>query len=151
MSPTHPANIDIAAALAEAQEQYRARNPKSLAQYEAACAALPGGNTRSAIFVEPFPLTMVKGEGAHLWDADGHEYVDFLSEFTAGLFGHSHPRDPPRDRRGARRRRQFRRARAGRGALCRGDLRALSVDRPGALHQFRHRGQSDGGQPGAAP
>ena len=91
MSPTHPANIDIAAALTEAQEQYRARYPKSLAQYEEACAALPGGNTRSAIFAEPFPLTMVRGEGAHLWDADGHEYVDFLSEFTAGIFGHSHP------------------------------------------------------------
>src|SRR5205085_11994955 len=90
MSTTHPANIDIAAALAEAQEQYSARNPKSLAQYEAACAALPAGNTRSAIFVDPFPLTMAKGEGAHLWDLDGHEYVDFLSEFTAGLFGHSH-------------------------------------------------------------
>src|SRR5215471_5225210 len=91
MNTTHPANIDIVAALAEAQELYRARNPKSLAQYETACAALPGGNTRSAIFVDPFPLTMAKGEGAHLWDIDGHEYVDFLSEFTAGLFGHSHP------------------------------------------------------------
>ena len=34
---------------------------------------------------------MVKGDGAHLWDADGHEYVDFLREFTAGIFGHSHP------------------------------------------------------------
>jgi glutamate-1-semialdehyde 2,1-aminomutase len=91
MTTTETANINLAAALAEAQEQYRAKNPKSLAQYEAACAALPGGNTRHSIFVEPFPLTMVKGEGSHLWDADGHEYVDFLSEFTAGLFGHSHP------------------------------------------------------------
>src|SRR6266576_3460413 len=90
MSTNHPANIDIAAALAEAQEEYRARNPKSLAQYGEACAALPGGNTRSAIFVEPFPLTMVRGEGSRLWDLDGHEYVDFLSEFTAGLYGHSH-------------------------------------------------------------
>jgi glutamate-1-semialdehyde 2,1-aminomutase len=91
MNTTHPANIDIAAALAEAQEQYRAANPKSLAQHEEACAALPGGNTRSAIFVDPFPLTIGRGEGAHLWDLDGHEYVDFLSEFTAGLYGHSHP------------------------------------------------------------
>src|SRR2546423_4551243 len=91
MSTSHPANIDIAAALAEAQELYRARNPKSLAQYQEACAAMPGGNTRSAIFVDPFPLTMAKGEGSHLWDIDGHEYVDFLSEFTAGVFGHSHP------------------------------------------------------------
>jgi glutamate-1-semialdehyde 2,1-aminomutase len=91
MSTTHPANINIAAALAEAQEQYRARNPKSLALYDEACDALPGGNTRHSIYIDPFPLTMVKGEGARLWDADGHEYIDFLSEFTAGLFGHSHP------------------------------------------------------------
>ena len=91
MSTNHPANIDIAAALAEAQELYRAGNPKSLAQYQEACAAMPGGNTRSAIHVDPFPLTMAHGEGARLWDIDGHEYVDFLSEFTAGIFGHSHP------------------------------------------------------------
>jgi glutamate-1-semialdehyde 2,1-aminomutase len=91
MPDVRPANIDIDAALREAEEQYRARNPKSLALYEKACDALPGGNTRSAIYAEPFPLTMVKGEGAHLWDADGHEYADFLSEFTAGLYGHSHP------------------------------------------------------------
>jgi glutamate-1-semialdehyde 2,1-aminomutase len=91
MSPSPPANVDIAAALAEAQEQYHTRNPKSLAQYQEACIALPGGNTRHSIFTDPFPLTMAKGEGAHLWDLDGHEYVDFLSEFTAGLFGHSHP------------------------------------------------------------
>jgi glutamate-1-semialdehyde 2,1-aminomutase len=84
-------NIDAAAALAEAEELYRARNPKSLAQHQAACAALPGGNTRSAIHVDPFPLTMARAEGARLWDLDGHEYVDFLSEFTAGIYGHSHP------------------------------------------------------------
>jgi glutamate-1-semialdehyde 2,1-aminomutase len=87
-----PANIDIAAALAEAEELYRARNPKSLAQHRRAAEFLPGGNTRTAIFAEPFPLTMARGEGAHLWDADGHEYSDFLSEFTAGIYGHSHPK-----------------------------------------------------------
>jgi glutamate-1-semialdehyde 2,1-aminomutase len=91
MTSPHPTNIDIRGALAEAEELYRARNPKSLAQHRAACEAMPGGNTRSAIHVDPFPLTMVRGEGARLWDLDGHEYVDFLSEFTAGIFGHSHP------------------------------------------------------------
>jgi glutamate-1-semialdehyde 2,1-aminomutase len=87
----HPTNIDINAALAEAEELYRRKNPKSLAQHRAACEAMPGGNTRSAIHVDPFPLTMVRGEGARLWDLDGHEYVDFLNEFTAGIYGHSHP------------------------------------------------------------
>jgi len=91
MTAGRPANIDINAALAEAEELYRANNPKSLTQHREACAAMPGGNTRSAIHVDPFPLTMVRGEGARLWDLDGHEYVDFLSEFTAGIFGHSHP------------------------------------------------------------
>src|ERR1700751_3705949 len=91
MTPGHPANIDINAALVEAEERYRANNPKSLAQHREACAAMPGGNTRWAIHVDPFPLTMVRGDGARLWDIDGHEYVDFLSEFTAGIFGHSHP------------------------------------------------------------
>ena len=60
MSTTHPANINVAAALAEAQEQYRARHPKSLALHEEACAALPGGNTRHSIYADPFPLTMVR-------------------------------------------------------------------------------------------
>jgi glutamate-1-semialdehyde 2,1-aminomutase len=87
----HAANIDIAAALAEAEEHYRAANPKSLAQHREACAAMPGGNTRASIHVDPFPLTMARGEGARLWDLDGHEYADFLSEFTAGIYGHSHP------------------------------------------------------------
>src|ERR1700730_1064638 len=91
MAASFPAIIDLKSALAEAEEHCRARNPKSLAQHHDACAAMPGGNTRSAIHVDPFPLTMVRGEGARLWDLDGHEYVDFLSEFTAGIYGHSHP------------------------------------------------------------
>jgi glutamate-1-semialdehyde 2,1-aminomutase len=52
---------------------------------------MPGGNTRSVIHVPPFPLTIVRGEGARLYDADGHIYLDFLGEYTAGLYGHSHP------------------------------------------------------------
>jgi glutamate-1-semialdehyde 2,1-aminomutase len=86
-----PPNIDLSAALAEAEELYAARNPKSLAQHREACTAMPGGNTRSAIHVDPFPITIAHGEGARLWDIDGHEYIDFLSEFTAGIYGHSHP------------------------------------------------------------
>jgi glutamate-1-semialdehyde 2,1-aminomutase len=52
---------------------------------------MPGGNTRSVLHVAPFPLTIVRAEGARIWDADGHEYLDFLGEFTAGLYGHSNP------------------------------------------------------------
>ncbi|WP_344578126.1 aspartate aminotransferase family protein [Streptomyces lunalinharesii] len=52
---------------------------------------MPGGNTRTVLFHSPFPLRIVRGQDARLWDADGHEYVDFLGDFTAGLFGHTNP------------------------------------------------------------
>jgi glutamate-1-semialdehyde 2,1-aminomutase len=52
---------------------------------------MPGGNTRSVLFYAPFPLAIARGEGCHLWDVDGHEYVDFIAEFTAGIYGHSNP------------------------------------------------------------
>ncbi|MBH1963407.1 MAG: aspartate aminotransferase family protein [Comamonadaceae bacterium] len=70
---------------------YTARNPKSSEAYQAATQVMPGGNTRSVLFYEPFPLAMARGEGSRLWDADHHEYTDLLGEFTAGLYGHSHP------------------------------------------------------------
>ena len=50
---------------------------------------MPGGNTRTSLFHDPFPLCMTQGSGCRLVDADGHEYIDFLGEFTAGIFGHS--------------------------------------------------------------
>jgi glutamate-1-semialdehyde 2,1-aminomutase len=49
-------------------------------------------STRSVLHFEPFPLTMVKGEGAEAVDLDGHRYVDFVGEYSAGLFGHSDAR-----------------------------------------------------------
>ena len=90
MSDTLP-NATLDAALAEAREAYVSRNPSSLAAHVEAAASLPGGNTRTVLFHGPFPLLMARGEGCRLWDADGHEYVDLLGEYTAGLYGHSHP------------------------------------------------------------
>jgi glutamate-1-semialdehyde 2,1-aminomutase len=77
------------AALAEATARYRAHNPLSEQQMTEAAEALPGGNTRSVLFHAPFPLTMARGVGCYLWDADGHHYLDALGEFTAGIYGHS--------------------------------------------------------------
>ncbi|MFI5015075.1 MAG: aspartate aminotransferase family protein, partial [Hyphomicrobiales bacterium] len=84
-------NINIDAALAEARERFVERNPKSKAAYAEACSAMPGGNTRTVLFYAPFPLAIAGGAGCFLRDADGHEYLDLLGEYTAGLYGHSHP------------------------------------------------------------
>jgi len=78
-------------AVAQAHAQYVGRNPASAAQYSDAAMLMPGGNTRTVLFYAPFPLTIVKGRGCRVQDADGHEYYDFMGEYTAGLAGHSHP------------------------------------------------------------
>jgi acetylornithine/N-succinyldiaminopimelate aminotransferase len=37
------------------------------------------------------PVDFVRGEGALLWDADGKEYLDFLSGISVCSIGHCHP------------------------------------------------------------
>lgn len=85
-------NYDVAAALADAEARFADANPKSAAAYAEACMAMPGGNTRTVLFYPPFPLMLARGEGCRLYDVDGHEYVDFQVEQTAGIYGHSEPR-----------------------------------------------------------
>ena len=38
-----------------------------------------------------YPAAMIRGEGCRLWDADGHEYLDFLSGIAVCALGHCHP------------------------------------------------------------
>jgi glutamate-1-semialdehyde 2,1-aminomutase len=87
---TNPADA-LACALAEEISAYVARNPRSRDQFAEASSFMPGGNTRTVLYYEPFPLRIVRGQGCRLWDADDHEYIDFLGEFTAGIYGHSDP------------------------------------------------------------
>lgn len=38
------------------------------------------------------PLAIAKGEGTLVWDADGKEYLDFVSGLAVNSLGHRHPR-----------------------------------------------------------
>jgi glutamate-1-semialdehyde 2,1-aminomutase len=84
-------NANIDAALNEAKEAYVTSAPASLARYVEATTVMPGGNTRTVLHYNPFPLAMTRAQGCRMWDADGREFIDFLGEYTAGLYGHSHP------------------------------------------------------------
>lgn len=84
-------NVSLNGAIADARERYIASNPLSLARQEQATKSLPGGNTRSVLWYEPFPVALASGQGCSVTDIDGHTYVDFVSEYSAGLYGHSDP------------------------------------------------------------
>ncbi|MGG5820923.1 aspartate aminotransferase family protein [Falsiroseomonas sp. HW251] len=91
MDAPHGRNATIEDALAEARELYGRRRPESLARHRAATEVMPGGNTRTVLFHGPFPFTALRGEGSRIEDADGLSYVNLAGEYTAGLFGASHP------------------------------------------------------------
>ena len=91
MDDTMLANTDVDGALTDARARYAAAHPAGRRVHEAALACMPGGNTRTGIFFDPFPVAWARGEGAHLWDEDGHRVTDFLGEATAGIYGHSNP------------------------------------------------------------
>lgn len=79
------------AALAEAIQDYIEANPKSHVQHSKAAEVLPGGNTRTVLYSNPFPITLTSAKGCYVTSLDGKTYIDYLGEFTAGLYGHSHP------------------------------------------------------------
>jgi glutamate-1-semialdehyde 2,1-aminomutase len=86
LSPT------IDSALAQAVAAFVAKRPKTAALHARACAVMPGGNTRTVLFSAPFPIRVASSNGAHLTDVDGNSYVDFVGEYSAGIFGHTHAR-----------------------------------------------------------
>src|SRR3954463_8065635 len=65
--------------------------PQSEALPERARAALPGGNTRTTVFVPPAPPYAVRGRGHLITDADGHEVIDLQANQSALVHGHAHP------------------------------------------------------------
>lgn len=44
----------------------------------AAAELIPGGVQHNLAFNYPFPLAIERAQGAHLWDVDGNDYIDFL-------------------------------------------------------------------------
>ena len=84
-------NSSLDDAVAEARESFAAARPETKSVHEQACRHLPGGNTRTVLYHGPFPIRVKSGAGAHIEDVDGHRYLNLLGEYTAGVFGHSHP------------------------------------------------------------
>ncbi|MFY0611843.1 MAG: aminotransferase class III-fold pyridoxal phosphate-dependent enzyme [Hyphomicrobiaceae bacterium] len=84
-------NSSLDEVVAEARDVYASGRPNTRAIHEQACQHLPGGNTRTVLYHGPFPIRVKSGNGAYIEDVDGHRYLNLLGEYTAGVFGHSHP------------------------------------------------------------
>ena len=41
--------------------------------------------------VQRVPVTLVRGQGARVWDEDGREYLDFVGGWAVDCLGHCHP------------------------------------------------------------
>ena len=80
----------MARMLAGLRSDYQASNPISQDVHIQACNHLPGGNTRSTLHMDPFPLSIVSGRGCFVTSVDGRDYLDFVADYTAGVLGHSH-------------------------------------------------------------
>ncbi|PNP53219.1 hypothetical protein THARTR1_06429 [Trichoderma harzianum] len=62
----------LSLALSEAKALYVARNAKSQAIHEQATKSFPGGNTRTVLHTDPFPICMKSGRGYQLTSEDGN-------------------------------------------------------------------------------
>ncbi|MFA6246430.1 MAG: glutamate-1-semialdehyde 2,1-aminomutase [Mucilaginibacter sp.] len=66
---------------------------KSAELYEKAKTYFPGGvNSPVRAFKSVYgtPLFIEKGDGSHIWDADGNEFIDFCCSWGPLILGHNH-------------------------------------------------------------
>jgi glutamate-1-semialdehyde 2,1-aminomutase len=62
--------------------------------YQRARALFPGGvnsPVRAFKAVGGTPVFLARGQGQHVWDADGKRYLDFLGSWGPLILGHAHP------------------------------------------------------------
>ena len=61
---------------------------------ERALKVVPGGmwgHMSANMLPHNYPQFFVRGEGTHVWDVDGNEYVDFMCSWGPIILGHRHP------------------------------------------------------------
>ena len=70
---------------------YRDRTPTSARLAAEAKEVFPSGVTHDVRHLQPYGIYVERALGAHKWDADGNDYVDYTGGHGALLLGHNHP------------------------------------------------------------
>src|SRR5512138_1490348 len=63
----------------------------SPALFARAQGVLPGGNSRTTVYMAPYPPYAASGEGCWVTDVEGDRRLDCLNNYTALIHGHAHP------------------------------------------------------------
>src|SRR5262247_2378836 len=64
---------------------------KSAALFARAQGVLPGGNSRTTVYMAPYPPYAAAGDGCWITDVEGDRRLDCLNNYTALIHGHAHP------------------------------------------------------------
>ena len=63
--------------------------------FERAMRVVPGGiyghQTPALLVPGSYPYFFARGDGSHVWDVDGNEYIDYLCSYGPIVVGHCHP------------------------------------------------------------
>ena len=71
--------------------KYAQPDSASARLFEQATRVMPGGNTRTTVFMAPYPPYAAEGQGCWVVDVDGDRRLDCLNNYTALIHGHAHP------------------------------------------------------------
>ena len=72
-------------------DDYAAKTPRSRLLFEDALRVMPGGNSRTTTFFDPYPFYISQGIGARVRDADGVDRLDLNGNYTSLVLGHANP------------------------------------------------------------
>jgi glutamate-1-semialdehyde 2,1-aminomutase len=71
--------------------RYREKTPGSAKLAKEAAQLFPSGLTHDSRYLEPYAVYIDRAQGAHKWDVDSNDYVDYFGGHGALLLGHNHP------------------------------------------------------------
>lgn len=92
-SPTieSPVQDAVDRLIADQEQVFLARQPRSTEMISRAREHLAGGATSNWQIAQPQAVWMSHGAGSKIYDVDGTEYVDMHGGYGASIAGHAHP------------------------------------------------------------
>ncbi len=79
----------IAGLLNSYRAEIMAKSPKSFAIWQQNRTVMPAGVGSLFKLADPFPMVVKRAEGARVWDADDHDYLDFMLGFSTMILGNT--------------------------------------------------------------